>query len=63
MPELPEVETMVRGLRPALVGRTLRRVEVLDPFLLHGCSCGRPGAARPGGDGESRWCGGASGSS
>lgn len=37
MPELPEVETMVRGLRPALVGRTLRRVELLDPFLLHGC--------------------------
>ena len=37
MPELPEVETMVRGLRPALLGRKLRRVEVLDPFLLHGC--------------------------
>ena len=34
MPELPEVETMVRGLRPALFGRTLRRLEVLDPFLL-----------------------------
>src|SRR4051794_974581 len=37
MPELPEVETMVRGLRPALVGRTLRAVEVLDDFLLQGC--------------------------
>jgi formamidopyrimidine-DNA glycosylase len=37
MPELPEVETMVRGLRPALLGRLLRRVEVLDPFLVHGC--------------------------
>ena len=37
MPELPEVETMVRGIRPALVGRKLRRVEVLDPFMLHGC--------------------------
>jgi formamidopyrimidine-DNA glycosylase len=37
MPELPEVETMVRGLRPAMLGRTLRRVEVLDPFLVHGC--------------------------
>ena len=24
MPELPEVETMVRGLRPALEGRTIR---------------------------------------
>lgn len=37
MPELPEVETMVRGLRPALVGRTLRAVSVRDPFLLEGC--------------------------
>ncbi len=38
MPELPEVETMVRGLRPALVGRRIARLEVLDPFLVHGCS-------------------------
>ncbi len=38
MPELPEVETMVRGLRPALVGRRLRAVEVRDPFLLRGCT-------------------------
>src|SRR5262245_43461769 len=38
MPELPEVETMVRGLRPALVGRTLRDVVVHDAFLLQGCS-------------------------
>ncbi len=37
MPELPEVETMVRGLRPALLGHKIRRVEILDPFLLHGC--------------------------
>jgi formamidopyrimidine-DNA glycosylase len=37
MPELPEVETMVRGLRPALAGRRLRAVLVHDPFLLHGC--------------------------
>jgi formamidopyrimidine-DNA glycosylase len=37
MPELPEVETMVRGLRPAMLGRRLRRVEILDPFLVHGC--------------------------
>lgn len=36
MPELPEVETMVRGLRPALGGMTLREVEVLDEFLLVG---------------------------
>jgi formamidopyrimidine-DNA glycosylase len=38
MPELPEVETMVRGLRPALAGRDLRAIEVLDPFLLQGCT-------------------------
>ena len=38
MPELPEVETMVRGLRPALEGRRLRRLEVLDASLVHGCS-------------------------
>lgn len=36
MPELPEVETMVRGLRPALTGARLRNVEILDPFLIHG---------------------------
>jgi len=41
MPELPEVETMVRGLRPALFGRTLRRLEVLDPSLLQGCTAGQ----------------------
>jgi formamidopyrimidine-DNA glycosylase len=38
MPELPEVETMVRGLRPALSGRTMRRLEILDPTLLQGCT-------------------------
>ncbi|MFO0909819.1 MAG: DNA-formamidopyrimidine glycosylase [Isosphaeraceae bacterium] len=38
MPELPEVETMVRGLRPAMVGFTLREAEVHDPFLLQGVS-------------------------
>jgi formamidopyrimidine-DNA glycosylase len=37
MPELPEVETMVRGLRPVLVGRRLRRLTVRDPFLVEGC--------------------------
>jgi len=37
MPELPEVETMVRGLRPALQGRLVERMEVHDPFLLQGC--------------------------
>jgi len=38
MPELPEVETMVRGLRPALVGETLARLVIHDPLLLHGCT-------------------------
>ena len=37
MPELPEVETMVRGLRPALLGRLVERLEIHDPFLLEGC--------------------------
>jgi formamidopyrimidine-DNA glycosylase len=40
MPELPEVETMVRGLRPALSGRTLRAVTLHDPTLLQGCDAG-----------------------
>ncbi len=29
---------MVRGLRPALTGRTLSRIEVRDPTLVQGCS-------------------------
>ena len=33
MPELPEVETVVRGLRPALEGRRLTRVELRRPDL------------------------------
>lgn len=36
MPELPEVETMVRGLRPALQGQEVGRLEVLDGHLLEG---------------------------
>ncbi len=32
---------MVRGLRPAMCGRSLRRIEVLDSSLLQGCSAGR----------------------
>lgn len=36
MPELPEVETMVRGLRPALEGRLISQITVHDPFLLQG---------------------------
>ena len=31
MPELPEVETVRRQLEPAVAGRTIERVEVLDP--------------------------------
>jgi formamidopyrimidine-DNA glycosylase len=41
MPELPEVETMVRGLRPALSGRTVRRLEVRDPTLVEGSTAGQ----------------------
>jgi formamidopyrimidine-DNA glycosylase len=37
MPELPEVETMVRGLRPALEGVLIARVEVLDASMVRGC--------------------------
>lgn len=33
MPELPEVETVRRGLEPLLVGRTIERVEILDARL------------------------------
>lgn len=33
MPELPEVETIVSGLRPALVGRRVLAVEVREPRL------------------------------
>ena len=33
MPELPEVETYRASLEPRLVGRTFRRVEILDPRL------------------------------
>ncbi|MGC8640691.1 MAG: DNA-formamidopyrimidine glycosylase family protein, partial [Isosphaeraceae bacterium] len=38
MPELPEVETMVRGLRPILQGRIIERTRVHDSFLLQGCN-------------------------
>jgi formamidopyrimidine-DNA glycosylase len=33
MPELPEVETVCRSLRPHLIGRRIDRVEVLQPRL------------------------------
>ena len=34
MPELPEVETIVRGLRPALPGKTIEHLRVLHPDVL-----------------------------
>lgn len=34
MPELPEAETIVRGLRPAIVGKTIARAEVLRQDIL-----------------------------
>jgi formamidopyrimidine-DNA glycosylase len=34
VPELPEVETVRRGLEPALLGRRLERVEILDGRLV-----------------------------
>jgi len=34
MPELPEAETIVRGLRTAVVGETITRAEVLKPDIL-----------------------------
>jgi len=36
MPELPEVETIRRGLEPHFVGRTIERVEVLYPKSFEG---------------------------
>jgi formamidopyrimidine-DNA glycosylase len=38
MPELPEVETIVRDIRPALVGRTIRRVRLSHDDVLRGVS-------------------------
>ncbi len=38
MPELPEVETMVRSLRPVLEGRKLLAVRALDDLMLVGCT-------------------------
>jgi formamidopyrimidine-DNA glycosylase len=35
MPELPEVETVVRGLRSPLLGRTFREATILWPRTLH----------------------------
>jgi formamidopyrimidine-DNA glycosylase len=35
LPELPEVETVARGLDRALRGRTVKRIKLLDPKLQH----------------------------
>lgn len=35
MPELPEVETIVRRLRLSLIGQTIQAVQVLTPKILH----------------------------
>src|SRR4051812_44990847 len=40
MPELPEVETMVRGLRPAMAGSRITSLEAHDPKMLPGCTPG-----------------------
>jgi len=42
MPELPEAESIVRGLRPRLVGRRIERVEVVHEDVLRAS----PGAVR-----------------
>ena len=36
MPELPEVETVVRTLRPQILGRTIIESRVFAPLILHG---------------------------
>ena len=36
MPELPEVETVVRGLRPRLVGRRILRLQLRQPLIVRG---------------------------
>ncbi|KUG29658.1 formamidopyrimidine-dna glycosylase [hydrocarbon metagenome] len=40
MPELPEVETIARGLAPGLVGRTVADARFLCPTVLAGGPCG-----------------------
>ena len=40
MPELPEVETIVRGLRPGLTGRSIKSVEVPCPGSVRGGEAG-----------------------
>ena len=43
MPELPEVETIRRGLEKLVLGRVIRSVRILDPYVLTGFQpSGRP---------------------
>lgn len=42
MPELPEVETTCRGLRPYLRNRRIARVEILQPYLRRPIDAGLP---------------------
>lgn len=46
MPELPEAETIARGLRRAVVGRRIRRAEALRPDVLRAPVPAFEGAAR-----------------
>ena len=46
MPELPEAETIVRGLRPAVVGATIRSVDVVRSDVLRQSSRRFSGALR-----------------
>ena len=46
MPELPEAETIVRGLRPALVGRTIRGTVVLHADVLRESTRGFSGKVK-----------------
>src|SRR5438046_8730364 len=38
MPELPEVETVLRGLRARVLARRVAAVEVRNPLVIHGGS-------------------------
>lgn len=49
MPELPEVENIVRSLRPRIIGKRIRGVEVFDPVIVS-----EKGAARKGSSGKAR---------
>jgi formamidopyrimidine-DNA glycosylase len=33
MPELPEIETIVRGLQEKIIGKTVKNLQVLDPLI------------------------------